>query len=69
MEHLTLEQILARAQALMTEEVKVNEPAAAVARQCRVLPRVPMGRLSTTDKQNAVMVQATRTCGIEVSGK
>ena len=34
MEHMTLKQILARAQALMMEEVEVNEPVAAVAGQC-----------------------------------
>ena len=33
MEHMTLEQILARAQALMTEEAEVDEPVAAVARR------------------------------------
>ena len=32
-------------------------------------PRVPVGPPSTPDKQNEVAVQATRTCGIEVSGK
>ena len=69
MEHMTLEQILTRARALMTEEVEVDEPVAAAAGQCQVLPHVPLGRPSTPDKQNAVAVQATRTCGIEVSGK
>ena len=67
---MTLEQILARARALMTEEVEVDEPVAAVAAgRHRVLPHVPVGSSSTPDKQNAVAVQATRTCGIEVSGK
>ena len=69
MEYMTLEQILARAQALMMEEVEVDEPVSAAAGRHRVLPRVPMGRPSTPDKQNAVAVQATRTCSIEVSGK
>ena len=61
MEHFTLEQILARAQALMTEEVEVDEPVAAAVRRRRVLPRVPVGPPSTPDKQNAVAVQATKT--------
>ena len=69
MEHMTLEEILARARALMMEEVEVNEPVAAAARRCQVLPRVPVGPPSTPDKQNAVAVQAARTCSIEVSGK
>ena len=34
MEHLTLEHIFARARALMTEEVEVDEPVAVVAGQC-----------------------------------
>ena len=38
---MTLEQILARARVLMTEEAEVDEPVAAVARQCRVLPVAP----------------------------
>ena len=66
---MTLEQILARAQVPMTEEVEVDEPVTAVARQHRVLPRVPVGPPSTPDKQNAVAVQATRTCDIKLSGK
>ena len=66
---MTLEQILARAQALITEEVEVDEPVAAVARRCQVLPHVLVGAPSTTDKQSADAVQATRTCGIKVSEK
>ena len=66
---MTLEQILARAQALMMEEVEVDELVAAAAGQRRVLPRVPVGPPSTPDKQNAVVVQATKTCGIKLSGK
>ena len=62
MEHMTLEQILARAPALMTEEVEVDEPVAAVAGQCQVLPCVPVTTLSTPDKQNAVAVQCYK-CG------
>ena len=43
MEHMTLEQILARAKALMTEEAEVDEPVAtAAAGRRRVLPRVPV---------------------------
>ena len=53
----------------MTEEVEVDEPVAAVAGRRRVLPRVPVGPPSTPGKQNAVAVQAIRTCGIVVSGK
>ena len=53
----------------MTEEVEVDEPVVAVAGRRRVLRRVPVGPPSTPNKQNAVAVQATRTCGIEVSGK
>ena len=62
MEHMTLEQILSRAQALMLEEVEVDEPVAAVAGQCRVLPRVPVGPPLTPNKQNAVTVQCYK-CG------
>ena len=62
MEHMTLEQILARARALMTEEAEVDEPVAAAARQCRVLPCVPAAPPSTPDEQNAVAVQCCK-CG------
>ena len=62
MEHITLEQILARARALMIEEAEVDEPVAAVARQHRVLPCVAVGPLSTPNKQNAVAVQCYK-CG------
>ena len=62
MEHMTLEQILARAQALMTEEAEVDEPVAVAARRRRVLPRVPVAPPSTPDKQNAVTVQCYK-CG------
>ena len=61
-EHMTLEQILARARALMTEEAEVDEPVARWARQRRVLPPVPVGPPSTPDKQNAVAVQCYK-CG------
>ena len=54
---MTLEQILARARALMTEEVEVDEPLAAAAGQHRVLPCVPVGPPSIPDKQNTVAVQ------------
>ena len=62
MDHLTLEQILARARALMTEEVEVNEPVAVAAGWHRVLPHVPMGPPSTPDKQNAVMRRNVFSC-------
>ena len=58
-EHMTLEQILARARALMTEEVEDDELVAAVARQHQVLLHVPVGPPSTPDKQNAVAVPET----------
>ena len=61
MEHMTLEQILARARALMAEETEVDEPVAA-AGQRRVLPHVPAAPPSTPDKQNAVAVQCYK-CG------
>ena len=61
---MTLEQILAGARALMTEEVDVDEPVAAAARRRRVLPRVPVCPPTTPNKQNVVAVQATRTCGM-----
>ena len=50
MEHMILEQILARARALMKEEVEVDEPVAAAARWHRVLPLVPVGPPSTSNK-------------------
>ena len=53
----------------MTEDVEVDEPVVAAARQHQVLHHVPVGPPSTSDKQNEVAVQATRTCGLEVSGK
>ena len=59
---MTQEQILARARALMTEEAEVDEPVAAAAGQCRVLPCVPVAPPSTPDKQNAVAVQCYK-CG------
>ena len=62
MENMTLEQILASARALMTEEAEVNEPVAAAAGRHRVLPRVPVAPPSTPDKQNAVTVQCYK-CG------
>ena len=58
----TLEQILARARALMTEEAEGDEPVAATAGRRRVLPRVPVAPPSTPDKQNAVAVQCYK-CG------
>ena len=54
---MTLEQILARARALMTEGSEVDEPVAAAAGQRRVLPRVPVVPPSTPDKQNTIAVQ------------
>ena len=60
---MTLEQNLARAQALMTEEVEVDEPVAAAAERRRVLPRVPVGPPATPDKQNAVAVQCYKRGG------
>ena len=62
MEHMTLEQILVRAQALMTEEAEVDEPVAVAARRRRVLPHVPVAPPLTPDKQNAVAVQCYK-CG------
>ena len=62
MEHMILEQILARAWALMMEEVEVDEPVAAVAGWHRVLPHVPAALPSTPDKQNAVAVLCYK-CG------
>ena len=62
MEHMTLEQILARARALMMEEAEVDEPVAAAAGRCRVLPRVPVAPPSTPDKLNVVAVQCYK-CG------
>ena len=62
MEHMTLEQILARARALMTEEADVDEPVAAAAGRRRVLPHVPAAPPSTPNKQNAVAVQYYK-CG------
>ena len=59
---MTLEQILARARTLMMEEAEVDEPVAAAAGQCRVLPRVLWAPPSTTDKQNAVAVYCYK-CG------
>ena len=69
MEHMTLEQILARARALMTEEAEVNEPVAAVARWRRVLPRVRVIPPSTPDKQNAVAVQCYKCGGPNYFGR
>ena len=40
---MTLGHILARARALMSEEVEVDEPVAAAAGRRWVLPRVPVG--------------------------
>ena len=62
MEHMTLEQILARTRALMTEEVEVDKPVAAAAGRRRVLPRVPVGPPSTPTNR-------TQSQCIEVSGK
>ena len=59
MEHMTQEQILARARALMTEEVEVDEPVATAARQCQVLPRVPVGPPSTPTNRMQVQCGAT----------
>ena len=62
MEHITLEQILARARALMTEVAEVDEPVAAAAGRRRVLPCVPVVPPSTPDKLNEVSVQCYK-CG------
>ena len=62
MEHMTLEQILARVRALMTEETEVDEPVAAAAGRHRVLPNVPAAPPPTPDKQSAVVVQCYK-CG------
>ena len=62
MKHMTIEQILARARALMVEEAEVDEPVAAAAGRRRVLPRVPEASPSTPDKQNTVTVQCYK-CG------
>ena len=62
MEHMTLEQILARARALMTDEAEVNEPVTATARRRQVLSCVPVALPSTPNKQNAVAVQCYK-CG------
>ena len=59
---MTLEQILSRARALMTEEAEVDEPVAVVAGRRRVLPHVPVAPPSTPDEQNAVAVQSYK-CG------
>ena len=64
MEHMTLEQILARARAFMTEETEVDEPVAAAVGRRRVLPRVPVAPPSTPDKQNAVAVQNYKCGGL-----
>ena len=63
MEHMTLEQILVRAWALMTKEVEVDQPVVAAAGQPWVLPCVPVGRPSTPDKQNVVTVQCYKCEG------
>ena len=62
MEHMTLEEILARARALMTEEVEVDEHVAAAGKRRRVLPRVPVDPSSTSDQQDAAAVQCYK-CG------
>ena len=59
---MTLEQILARARALMMEEAEVDEPVAVEAGRSQALPRVPVVPPSTPDKQNAVAVQCYK-CG------
>ena len=59
---MTLEQILARAQALMMEEADVDEPVAVAAGRRQVLPHVPVAPPSTPNKQNAVAVQCYK-CG------
>ena len=82
MEHMTLEQTVARTRALMTEKVEDNEPVAVAAGRHRVLPHVPVPqslcqRLSAAREQipksapgdMLVSVPTTRTCRIEVSGK
>ena len=58
MEHMTLEQILARAQALMTEEVEVDEPVAVVAGRRRVL-RVPVAHLQPPTNRTQWQYSAT----------
>ena len=63
MEHMTLEQILTRAQALMTGEAEVDEPVATAARRRWVLPHVPVAPPSTPNKQNAVAVQCYKCVG------
>ena len=63
MKHMTQEKILAKARALMTEEVEVDEPVAAAAGRCRVLLRVPVGPPATPDKQNAGAVQCYKCVG------
>ena len=59
MEHMTQEQILARARALMTEEAEVDEPVAVAARRRRVLPRVPVAPPSTPTSRMQSQCTAT----------
>ena len=59
MEHMTLEQILARARALMTEETEVDGPVAAAARRRRVLPCVPVTPPSTPTSRMQSQCSAT----------
>ena len=56
-EHVTLEQILARVRVLMTEEV--DEPVSAAAWRCRVLSRVPVGLPSTPTNRTQSQCSAT----------
>ena len=46
----------------MTEEAEVDEPVAAAAGRCRVLPHMPVTPPSTPDQLNAVAVQCYK-CG------
>ncbi len=47
----------------MTEASEVDEPDAAVAGRCQVLPRVPVPPASTPDKLNAIAVQCYKYGG------
>ena len=60
---MTLKQILAWAQALMTKAAEVDEPVTVAARRSQVLLRIPVVPPSTPDKQNAVRVQCYKCWG------
>ena len=57
--HITLERILARAWALMMEEVEVNEPVATAAGRCWDLPHVSLAHLQPLTNRMQVQCSAT----------